>query len=157
MIDAIRGGGMVHLFTLLNVKSVLATEEQLLTVYVPLSSKEIPADQLRSILQGWFNPELGSVSVYLDLDEAIKLQERWFGYERYPNTEALRVIVELQVPSWMMLEDNEGFPRIDLSEADEYSFSNIHVTAKYMAGSPDDVALPGDCPFDGRIQEVIPL
>lgn len=149
---------MLRLNSISNPKMVMLATDEWLTVYVPLSSKEIPKNQLEHILRGWFFPELGSVIAYEDIEEAIKLQQRWTGCERFPYAEAVRVIVEIMVPEWLIDIDDEGLTRILLSEGIEWiQFQNVHITAKCVPGLVTETHLPGDLPFDGSIHEVIAL
>lgn len=147
---------MARLLTFLSFKKLTIMEDWI-TVYVPLSPKEIPRDQLEYTIRAWLHPELCWVKGYLDLESAIGSQQHWQGCERYPHVEGLRVVVEIQVPLWaVQLQDDEL--RIDLNKADEYiQISNIYVTAKCMAGFSEEESLPGDLPFNGTVYEVIVL
>lgn len=149
---------MLRLRSFISPRMVMMATEEWQTVYVPLSSKEIPKNQLEHVLKGWFFPELGSVTAYEDLEDAVRLQQRWTGCERYPYDEAVRVIVELQVPTWLIEVDDDGLTRVSLLEGTDWiQFSNVHITAKYVPGLSTETHLPGDCPFDGNVQEVISL
>lgn len=128
------------------------------TVYVPLSAKQIPLDQLEHTIRGWFHPdEFDSVPACLSLVDAIDVQRHNPCRERYPHTEAVRVILELQVPSnAVVTEDNQT--RIDLILAmGELEITNIYLTAKFMPGLPQESHLEGDLPFDGRIHEELDI
>ena len=149
---------MLRLRSFISPRNFMMSDEKWQTVYVPLSSKEIPTNELEATIRGWFYPELGSVIGYQDLEEAIKLQQQWTGCERFPYTEGIRVIVELQVPAWLLDIDEDGFTRIILSEGlDWVQFQYIHITAKCVPGLTTESQLPGDLPFDGSIHEVISL
>ncbi len=144
---------MGRLLTFFSLTKAL-DESDWLTVYVPLSPKEIPRNQLENIIRGWLNPELVWAKGYMSLEEAISSQQRWRHCERFPNTESLRVIIELQVPCWLVyIEDDEV--KVDLDDAARIRVANIYVTAKCAAGFSEEESLPGDLPFNGTVYEVI--
>ena len=131
---------------------------ELRTVYVPLSAKQIPLDQLEQTIRGWFHPdEFDWVPAYLNLVDAIDIQRHNPCRERYPHTEAVRVILELQVPSYAVVTEGDS-TRIDLVQAmGRLEITNIYLTAKFMPGLPQQTHLEGDLPFDGRIHEELAI
>lgn len=145
---------MARLLTFLSFRTVIATDDWL-TVFVPLSPREIPRNQLADVIRAWFQPEFCWINAYLDLQQAIQSQQCTVNYDRFPYTDAVRVIVELQVPSWLV-EVADHQIKVDLREGMEWiQISNIYITAKYVAGYMDEEVLPGDLPFDGTVHETI--
>lgn len=131
------------------------------SAFVPLVPKEIPRITLERTVQGWFNPELGSVTGYTHLQDAIEQQKYYVNNQRYPHTEALFIVVELILPTSLVHEDETGCVRIDLDKVFHSIKSlRVHVTAKLIAGylfGEDDDSQPGDVPFDGSIHETIEI
>lgn len=148
---------MARVLGLFSFKNFQPTVEYT-TVYVPLSAKQIPLNQLGHTIRGWFHPdEFDYVPACLSLVDALDVQRRNPCRERYPHTEAVRIILELQVPSLAVVTEGDQ-TRIDLVQAHgELEITNIYLTAKFMPGLPSQSHLEGDLPFDGRIHEELDI
>lgn len=147
---------MARLLTYFGYNVFSVTTKDYISVFVPLSPKEIPKDRLEETIRGWLNPELLWARGYLSLEDAVCSQEQWQGCERFPHTESLRVVVELQVPLWLVqLQDDEV--KVNLDGYGWIRVTNLYITAKCAPGFFEREALPGDLPFNGSVYEVIAL